>query len=185
MSNFLLNRPRHKDLTSCKPSYLMLFILLTLALSGCRSSKKAHDRSSGKTKIETVSVNRLKGLEKKIVEEALTWQGTPYRYGASEKGRGTDCSGMVVAIFEKIANKKLPRNSAKQAEFCKPLKAKDVRSGDLAFFATGKDKGRISHVGIMIDATRFVHASSQKGVLISEINTPYYQRTFRMFGRVP
>ncbi len=166
-------------------AFCLLILVTALTFGGCRSSKKSVKKDSHKPRVETVSVSKPKGIEKRIVDEALTWKGTPYKYGASEKGRGTDCSGMVLMVYDKVAGKKLPRNSAKQAEFCKPLKAKDVRPGDLAFFATGKDAGKISHVGIMIDGTRFIHASTQKGVLISEINTPYYQRTFRMFGRVP
>ena len=166
--------------------FISITFLLTavIALTGCHSSKKI---SGGrhKPKVETINVKGLKGMEKRIVEEALTWQGTPYKYAASEKGKGTDCSGMVISVYEKIAKKKLPRNSAKQAEFCKKLKKHDVRPGDLVFFATGKDKNKISHVGIMVDDARFVHASTQKGVLISDMETPYYQRTFKMYGRVP
>lgn len=163
-----------------------LVVALSLMMGGCRSSKKAVRNESRKPEVVApVSAGKLKGEEKRIVEEALTWRGTPYKYAGAEKGRGTDCSGLVVTVYEKVTHKKLPRNSAKQAEYCRKLKAKDVRPGDLAFFATGKDPSKISHVGIMIDDNRFIHASTQKGVLISEINTPYYQRTFRMFGRVP
>ena len=79
----------------------------------------------------------------------------------------------------------MPRNSAKQAEFCKSLDPDEVEIGDLVFFATGKDPDRISHVGIMIDEVNFVHASTKKGVVVSRIDTPYYIRTFKMFGRVP
>jgi cell wall-associated NlpC family hydrolase len=43
----------------------------------------------------------------------------------------------------------------------------------------------VSHVGIVIDDRQFIHASSSKGVVISDMTTPYYQRTFKMFGRVP
>lgn len=163
---------------------LFLSLLVILPLTGCHSSKKASG-GKHKPKVETVIVKKLKGEERRIVEEALTWRGTPYKYGASEKGKGTDCSGLVLSVYEKVTKKKLPRNSAKQAEFCKKIKKHDVRPGDLCFFATGKDKNKISHVGIMIDDDRFVHASTQKGVLISEISTPYYQRTFKMYGRVP
>lgn len=161
---------------------LIFFVLL---FTGCHSSKKAVGNKHNKPKIETVDVKNLKGLERKIVEEALKWEGTPYKYAASERGKGTDCSGMVIGVYNKVTDKKLPRNSAKQAEYCKKLKKKDVRPGDLAFFATGKDTQKISHVGIMLDSERFIHASTQKGVIISEITTPYYQRTFKMYGRVP
>ena len=111
--------------------------------------------------------------------------GTPYRYAGSSKGKGTDCSGLVLKVYEEAAGVKLPRNSGKQAEFCKKVKKKSVKAGDLVFFATGKDAERISHVGIMIDGNRFIHASTKKGVIISELTTPYYERTFRMCGRVP
>ena len=52
-----------------------------------------------------------------------------------------------------------------------------VAVGDLVFFATGKDANRVSHVGIVIDDRQFIHASSSKGVVISDMTTPYYQRT--------
>lgn len=122
---------------------------------------------------------------KNVVKEAMQWEGTPYKYAGSEKGGGTDCSGMVMAVYEKTTGVKLPRNSANQAEFCKEIHADDLKIGDLCFFATGKDPNRISHVGIMIDETRFIHSSTSKGVVISDITTPYYTRTFIQFGRVP
>lgn len=161
-------------------------ILLVAFLStGCHSSKKVKKSDKATPKIETVEVKQLKGIEKKIVEEALTWEGTPYKYGGSEKKRGTDCSGLALKVYETVTGKKLPRNSAKQAEFCKKLNKKDVRPGDLVFFATGKDPSKISHVGIMIGGERFIHASGSKGVIISEMTTPYYKRNFIMYGRVP
>lgn len=165
---------------------ILSFVLIVLALSSCHTSKKG-TRGKGKgDKTEVVvKTTKLKGMERKIVEEALTWEGTPYKYGASQKGKGTDCSGVVVEVYSKVTDKKLPRNSAKQAEFCKNIKRKEVRPGDLVFFATGKDKHKISHVGIMVDDDRFIHASSRKGVIISDLSTSYYQRTFIQFGRVP
>ena len=105
---------------------------------------------------------KLHGIEKDIVEEAMSWMGTPYKYAGSEKGRGIDCSGFAVSVYEKVAGIKLPRNSREQSEFCKKLKKSSVRAGDLVFFATGKDKNRVSHVGIMIDDVKFIHASTKK-----------------------
>ncbi len=87
--------------------------------------------------------------------------------------------------YEKVTGIKLPRNSAQQKEFCNSLRKGDVLPGDLVFFATGKDPEKVSHVGIMIDDNRFIHASSSKGVVVSDASQPYYQRTFKGFGRVP
>jgi len=162
---------------------VLIAVVLCVCFSSCHSSKKNNRKDD--VKVETIKIGKLHGKEKKIVEEAMSWIGTPYRYACGEKGKGTDCSGMVLRIYQDVAGLKLPRNSAKQAEFCKKIGKKSVKPGDLVFFATGKNSGKISHVGIMIDGIRFVHASSRKGVIISDMTTPYYQRTFIMYGRVP
>ena len=171
--------------------FVGLFLLGTA--TSCHSHKKAKDND--RIKIED-TIDRGKkgkkkkdkkesGLRKKIAEEAKTWVGTPYKYAHSEKGRATDCSGLVVVVYQKIADIKLPRNSAQQADFCNDIKEKDVRTGDLVFFATGSDRRKVSHVGVMIDDCQFVHASGSKGVIISEMTTPYYRRNLIKFGRVP
>lgn len=164
----------------------VLLILLIIA-GGCKSGKKnIKQEYSSKTETIQIDKNKIKGnsRQKALVEEALTWIGVPYAYGKSDKSEGTDCSGMVLRVYLDVLDIKLPRNSAKQAEFCEEIKRKDIQPGDLAFFATGSDSDRISHVGIMIDDTNFVHASTKMGVVISSLDTPYYVRTFKKLGRV-
>lgn len=166
---------------------LLLVVTLVVALlsASCHSSKKG-SKNNYKLPEISISVKDLKGSEsqKKIAEEAMSWIGTPYAYAKCDKKEGTDCSGMVLRVYEDVLGYKLPRNSAKQAEFCMPLKKEEVETGDLVFFATGHDPEKISHVGIMVDDVNFVHASTKKGVVISRIDTPYYIRTLRGFGRV-
>ena len=165
--------------------YISVLFLL-VGLSACKSKKKIQ-QSSDEIVVETIIIEKdiiYNDVEREIIDEALTWLGTPYSYGASEKGISTDCSGMVMVIYRDIADIKMPRNSAKQAEFCKKIKEKDVRGADLVFFATGSDENQISHVGIMLDDVKFIHASASKGVIISEMTTPYYKRHFKMYGRV-
>lgn len=176
-----------------KISIMLAIAVSALSLASCHTSRKADkdyyqsqiDRLGGKSgKGKEVTHKKVTKFGKKIVDEAYTWLGTPYAYARAEKGVATDCSGMVLQVYEKIAGVKLPRNSAKQAEFCKSIKEKDVKVGDLVFFATGKNKDTISHVGIMVDDTNFIHASTSKGVIVSDMTQPYYVRTFRGFGRV-
>ncbi len=169
-------------------SGLLLPVMVTavaLLSVSCHTSKKGNKSNFGQQEI-SISVKDLKGSDsqKKIAEEAISWVGTPYAYAKCDKKEGTDCSGMVLRVYEDVLGYKLPRNSAKQAEFCEPLKKEEVETGDLVFFATGRDPDKISHVGIMVDDVNFVHASTKKGVVISRIDTPYYIRTFRGFGRV-
>ncbi|MDE6295386.1 MAG: C40 family peptidase [Muribaculaceae bacterium] len=155
----------------------------------CKSSGsvRRHSHKSGTHLPVSKGKENIKvhGLRRALIEEALSWEGTPYKYANSDKREGTDCSGMVLRVYDDVAEIKLPRNSAKQSEYCRVIRQKDVRPGDLVFFATGSDPSRVSHVGMMIDDTRFIHASTKKGVVISDITTPYYQRTFICFGRVP
>jgi len=163
---------------------LLTIVCVMSLLASCHSSRKA---TSGQADpgIGQVHVGKIGKTQRKIIEEAYTWLGTPYRYAGVEKGEGTDCSGMVMKVYEKVTGEKLPRNSAKQAEYCIKVNASEVNTGDLVFFATGKDPGRVSHVGIVIDNENFIHASSSKGVVISKFTTDYYKRRFRMYGRVP
>ncbi len=143
-------------------SLLISTAIAIVSLSSCRSAKKV-DNSLYMSKIEAVKKeydkNGKDGISgsktaKKIVKEAYEWLGTPYGYGKAEKGVACDCSGMVMSVYEKVAGIKLPRNSAKQQEYCKKLKKKDVQVGDLCFFATGKDPDKVSHVGIMVDESQ-------------------------------
>ena len=158
--------------------------------TSCKSHKKIQEENVYLG--EQIELKKEKKKEKKdkttgeqIVAECLTWIGTPYGYGHSEKGKATDCSGMVIVVYENIAGIKLPRNSAQQADFCDEIKEKDIKPGDLVFFATGSDRKKVSHVGVMIDRINFVHASGSKGVIRSEMTTPYYKRNFIKYGRVP
>lgn len=161
-------------------------LIMVLTSVSCKSNKKVTETGKSlPSQTSIIHVGKPDKTGRRIISEAMTWLGTPYAYAGSEKGEGTDCSGMVMKVYEDVTGCKLPRNSAKQAEFCLKLEPKDVEVGDLVFFATGKDPHKISHVGIVIDDRTFIHASTSKGVVISEIYTPYYKRTFRMFGRVP
>ena len=173
-----------------KGSYLF-GVLVLLLVSSC-SHKTQQNAVHPVFGVETVDRSRY--LEKNrckldkhqyaLIEESLTWLGTPYVYGGDAKGKGTDCSGMVLRVYLETLQVELPRNSAKQAEACKHVKKEHLKPGDLVFFATGKDSDRISHVGIMLTDEEFIHASSSKGVVISNLTTPYYIRTFKKGGRV-
>lgn len=173
------------------PRILKAFVItilssLALCLASCHSSRNAITGSASNEDVKAIENSlRLSGLQKKLLEEAYSWLGTPYAYAKQDKGVGTDCSGMVMSVYLKATGCKLPRNSAKQADYCKPLEEKEAATGDLVFFATGSDPKKVSHVGIVVDHDRFIHASSSKGVVLSTLKSPYFTRTFLMFGRVP
>lgn len=87
---------------------------------------------------------------KKTVKSFLN---TPYLWGGKTKF-GTDCSGLVQSIFKTI-NIILPRDACDQYKAGKEINS-DFKIGDLAFF--GKSPKKITHVGILINNTKIVHA---------------------------
>ena len=87
---------------------------------------------------------------KKTVKSFLN---TPYLWGGKTKF-GTDCSGLVQSIFKTI-NIILPRDACDQYKAGKEINS-DFKIGDLAFF--GKSPKKITHVRILINNTKIVHA---------------------------
>ncbi|MDH3218739.1 MAG: C40 family peptidase, partial [Gammaproteobacteria bacterium] len=57
---------------------------------------------------------------------------------------------------------------------------RQIQPGDLVFFKTGWKK---NHVGIYLRNGKFMHASSSRGVMISEIQNPYWSDAFWMARR--
>ena len=121
-------------MTSLRRLIVFSAALMALAMTSCHSNKKMHS-SPGHPRVEEIHVSKPTTTQARIIDEAYTWLGTPYKYAGVEKGEGVDCSGMVMKVYETAAGMKLPRNSAKQAEFCTEMDASDIDVGDLVFFA--------------------------------------------------
>lgn len=164
-----------------------VMVVLLLCVS-CSSPKQVPAKPAGPVQSETTSrprkPARTVSAETKIIEEARRWLGTPYRYGGNERGRGTDCSGMVMEVYLKAVGVSLPRTSQAQCEFCTKIKVSQLTSGDLVFFKTSRSN-RINHVGIYISDGCFIHATTSKGVIISNLSEKYYQNHFHSAARVP
>ena len=121
---------------------------------------------------------------KKLYKELKKWLGTPYVYAAHTCGEGTDCSGMVMEVYQEVYGIKVHRNSAKMLEEnCRVIDLDDLREGDLVFFITSSD-GHVSHVGIYLKDNKFVHASSSRGVAVDDLRQNYYATHFHAAARV-
>ena len=123
----------------------------------------------------------------KVIETARSYVGTPYKYGGTTRS-GMDCSGLLQNSFRAI-DVTLPRSSQDQSKVGKEVKMKSLEPGDLVFFATGRRKRRVTHVGLVTECkgrkdVRFIHASSSLGVVETNMYADYYQKRFRLARRV-
>ena len=109
------------------------------------------------------------------------WYGTPYKYGGIDKN-GIDCSGFVFKLFEQVYSIKSPRTTTELYEVSNEIKKKDLKEGDLLFFKI--DSKKVSHVGIFLMNNKFVHASSKKGIMISDLNEEFFVKCFYKGGRL-
>ena len=150
---------------------LSIFVTSCKTQSGVVTSKEA--------------AKKTKKLTAEIVDFALENLGVKYRYGGTTKA-GMDCSGLVFTTFNNF-DISLPRTSAAMATQGEKIPTKKAQVGDLIFFKTNGSKN-INHVGIITevnnDAIKFIHSSTQKGVIISSTAEPYYDKNFVQINRV-
>jgi lipoprotein Spr len=117
----------------------------------------------------------------KLYQFVYDWIGTPYRFGGSSR-KGIDCSAFTKEIYSKVFNTVIQRNSREIFSMSTPVSREELKEGDLVFF---KIKSRsITHVGIYLGNNRFAHASSSRGVVLSNLDEPYYKRYFYKGGRL-
>ncbi len=115
---------------------------------------------------------------------ALGLVGTPYRSAGSDPQIGFDCSGFVVYLYQDVFGLRLPRSTQGQYELAsRGVPRKALQTGDLVFFDTS---GRgVSHVGIYVGESRFVHAPNHGGrVRLDHLDDRYWQGRYRGAKRV-
>jgi lipoprotein Spr len=117
----------------------------------------------------------------KLYQFVYDWIGTPYRLGGDNK-KGVDCSKFAYQLYDKVFNTVIGSNSRNIFSMVNPVNKEELQEGDFVFF---KIKSRsISHIGVYIGDNKFAHASSSRGVMISNLNEPYWQRYYYKGGRL-
>lgn len=179
-----------------KIKQIVAVLAASVFVVSCGSSKSVSANKKSNTKAVAKAEN-LRKLDSKfngnvsrsindILKDAEKYIGTPYKFGGSTSS-GFDCSGFTVKVFEEN-DFNLPRRSSDQAEAGKNIDIRDVKPGDLLFFATAGGS-RVSHVGIVHDIgpdgeVKFIHASTSKGVIISSLNEKYWNKAYLHAQRV-
>lgn len=117
--------------------------------------------------------------ERRFTEEVKEYLGIPYRKGGTTK-KGMDCSGFARTIYDRLLGIDLPQSSADQfrsRELAK-IDTRELQTGDLVFFGSGKKKKRINHVGVYLSDGQFIHASTSEGVMVSSLSDKYWRKRY-------
>lgn len=186
----------------------LLYLFLGILVTNCGGIKKkttySKNKNYSKTRKVTVeastpdlnntpnkatrnsSKKRTTSVADNIINTALTFSGTRYKYGGTTK-KGMDCSGLLYVSFGEH-DVQLPRVSYVMAEEGKRIKINRVVKGDLLFFKTKKRGKRINHVGMVVavedDEIKFIHSSSSRGVIVSSLREGYWNAAFVKATRV-
>lgn len=127
-------------------------------------------------------------MGKAVIDYGMKYLNKPYRY-AGKGPKAFDCSGFTSFVFREFGYK-LSSSSNRQDRQVPTIRRKeDLRPGDLVFFEGRSPKGKVEHVGIVCDVFpnaefTFLHASVNRGVVVSHSTEPYYASRYLRGGRV-
>ena len=110
-----------------------------------------------------------------IVSTAKTFMGVSYVFGGTTPA-GFDCSGLLQYVF-KMNGLTIPRLADEQYDSLgRAANLNQLSAGDLVFFTTYTSG--VSHCGIYVGDGKFLHASSSRGVTISNLGDEYWRTRF-------
>lgn len=136
----------------------------------------------------------------RIVAEARSWIGTPYRHQASVKGAGTDCLGLLRGVWRAVhgaepelvppytddwaepAQREVLMEAAERLLVRKTLAA--AAPGDVLLFRM-REGSIAKHLGIQsrIGANEgFIHSYTNHGVIESPLSLPWRRRIVARFS---
>jgi len=169
----LFNEPNKDDAGETDPAAIEETVPLTAEEMDTVISKYA----------QMISVDRSEMSNFNLYLFIDEWYGTRYKWGGTDS-TGIDCSAFSQKLYGKVYGVDIFRTARQQHHHAERVKyPDDAIEGDLVFFRV--HSLRVSHVGVYLANGFFVHSSSSKGVVISNLNDKYWRRRFAGCGRIP
>ncbi len=112
--------------------------------------------------------------------ELHSWMGTPHVWGGTTLS-GVDCSALIQSVYRDALNISLPRTTSELENIGVSVRQAELQTGDLVFF---RPDGTGLHAGIYMANREFIHSSSSRGVMRSNVDEPYWDRYFYKARRV-
>ncbi|MGK7652591.1 peptidase [Roseovarius sp. B08] len=134
----------------------------------------------------------------RIVTEARTWIGTPYRHQASCRGAGTDCLGLLRGIWRALYGREPETVPPYSMDWSEPSRDEVLwraarrhlapappapAPGDILLFRM-RNGSVAKHLGIAASLgvrPTFIHAYSGHAVVESPLSTPWQRRIVARF----
>ncbi len=155
----------------------LLFISIFFILGGCSTGNNTKAQAINHKSSNQVSDNHIR---KKIIAEFRKWEGTPHKMGGNSK-KGIDCSGFVHYMYGKLFNRKVARSTQLLLTEGVKIKKSQLKPGDMVIF---RPPTYPRHAGIYVGDNKFIHASTSKGVMMSDLDNPYWRKCYWMSRRV-
>ncbi len=148
---------------------------LFVGIAGCSSTSQPKTTFSSPTPLyfDSFYSNKNKELHA-LYHQHQEWRDTPYKEGGLGK-TGVDCSGFVHLTYGTKFGLHIPRTTKKLQNVGKKIVKDQLLPGDLVFFKTGFFT---RHVGIYFQNNLFLHASTKKGVILSDLQQPYWSKAY-------
>ena len=181
---------------------ILFLILIALTIASCSTKRHINKQTTNKAILintkEKVEVQEQKkqlsidhksdtqkpkkkiNIKHKLETHFNNYKAVPYKYGGTSI-KGFDCSGFVQFTYKTIFNTKLPRTTQLMLKEGTPIKKTQLRIGDLVLFRTSK---QYRHVGIFMGDNLFMHVSTKKGVMKSNLNNPYWLKHYLASRRI-
>ena len=167
-----------------------MLLVFFVCLSSCKSKKTVVTKKTRSVRIDKnpntrIAENIPKSISK-IIDNAKSFEGTRYKYGGTTK-RGMDCSGLIYTSFLK-EDIPMPRTTKTLSNYGEWVDVKEVKEGDLLFFATKKNSRKVNHVGLVTETrpgyVEFIHSTTSRGVITSNLSERYWYLAYVQARRV-
>ncbi|MCX6994433.1 MAG: SH3 domain-containing C40 family peptidase [Chlamydiae bacterium] len=141
---------------------------------------KLQDGQTGYIQRSQITFSKRHMTSSDMVSFSQNFMGTKYLWGGTTSF-GYDCSGFVQMLYRQMGLA-LPRNSKQQAVDPRFVEVKKAEAGDLVFFRN--TKGKVVHVGMMINQKEFIHAFTKEEawICVSSLSDKHFQNGHFYYG---
>jgi len=120
------------------------------------------------------------GTNINMLHKIENWIGAPYKLGGASHW-GIDCSQFARKVYSSVSNSFIGQTCRDIIGRVQRLSQVQLKPGDFVFFKIHGPSA--SHMGVYLGNNKFVHSSTSKGVMISDLTEPFYQKHFLAGGR--